>query len=515
MNESIIRKFLREQMYQEGLKQLTLTREEYVDAALSILSDFVEPLDKSDLSWLGWTDQRISALLRKMTEVGMLERTYVERVAKYHINSVFAEKLDRLKSLTGFDSSDEVDRKSKEQSIINDIAYDVEKITSDRNKLIQYMKHIVHLETDIYALKKRYDELLLSWEDAVVESIDESFKAEETVKKLKEQLEGEAQTLKARITTKPSETTKYVQLELPVAPDKPIFEAVKPSVPDYKKAGLFNKKKINEENDELKRKYEEALNLYNSLYQKHQEKEEQYQTAVADYNRRVEEIQAEERKQNEEAYKEALAEYDRMCEAWGLELAEKEAVIANFDANKAVKIAEILEQSETYSKQLRIEQELQYIVKQIGKSYEVQAKLYSYGVIYGKYRSYIAMSSFLDYFMSGRVTALEGPDGAYNLYEQESRADIIIGKLDVIIDSLEDIKENQYFIYNELQAANSMLMLINAQLLFNNVVQIEQLKTLDRIAENTETIAYNTQVTAFYTKKTAELTDALGFMMAL
>ena len=155
-----------------------------------------------------------------------------------------------------------------------------------------------------------------------------------------------------------------------------------------------------------------------------------------------------------------------------------------------------------------IEQEIQYVVNLIDKCFESQSKLYSYGVIYGKYRTYVAMSSFLDYFLSGRVTTLEGSDGAYNLYEQESRADIIIGKLDDIIDSLEDIKENQYFIYNELQTANSMLALINGQLLFNNVSQLAQLEKLENIEKNIE-------VAAFYSKKNAELTDALGFMMAL
>ena len=125
------------------------------------------------------------------------------------------------------------------------------------------------------------------------------------------------------------------------------------------------------------------------------------------------------------------------------------------------------------------------------------------------------MSSFLDYFLSGRVTTLDGPNGAYNLYEQESKADVIIGKLDVIIISFEKIKENQYYIYNELQSANSMLTLINEQLLFNNVLQVVQLEKLDNIERNTEEIAYNTKVAAFYSKKHAELTDALGFMMAL
>ena len=293
------------------------------------------------------------------------------------------------------------------------------------------------------------------------------------------------------------------------------FEGVKPTEPIYKTPGLFNKKKINAENDELRQRYENDLNLYNQSYQLYLAKQEQYRKDLELYNSKVEKIKEKEKKQNEEMYKSALKEYEENGLKWKEELEASELKLAEFDKERAENVKKQLENSISYSTKTRIEQEIQYIVNLIGKCYESQAKLYSYGVIYGKYRSYVALSSFLDYFLSGRVSSLDGPDGAYNLYEQESRANIVINKLDVIIDSLENIKENQYFIYNKLQTANSMLALINAQLLFNNVLQTEQLEKLDNIVENTATIACNTEVAAFYSKKNAELTDALGFMMAL
>ena len=295
----------------------------------------------------------------------------------------------------------------------------------------------------------------------------------------------------------------------------PEFEAIKPIEPTYKTPGLFNKKRVNEENNELRRRYEDALNQYNQLYQSYLAKEEQYQRNLEIYNTKVEEIKVEEERRNEEAYLAAIKAFEENNAGWRSELAKKEEQLAGFDRNKTDEIEKQLISSEPYTRQKRIEQEIQYIVNLLKKCYESQAKLYSYGVIYGKYRTYIAMSSFLDYFLSGRVATLDGPNGAYNLYEQESRTDVIIGKLDVIINSLEKIKENQYYIYNELQSANSMLTLINEQLLFNNVLQVAQLEKLDSIERNTEEIAYNTKVAAFYSKKTAELTDALGFMMAL
>ena len=169
-----------------------------------------------------------------------------------------------------------------------------------------------------------------------------------------------------------------------------------------------------------------------------------------------------------------------------------------------------------YSSKIKsIDYEQQYIVDCIEKNLQLQSKLYSYNIIYGKYRNYIAMASFIDYFLSGRCNSLEGSNGAYNLYEQESRADIVINKLDVIIDSLEKIKENQYYIYNELNNINNSLNVINYQLLVNNLLQTVQISELSQIIDNTEEIAYNTKVTAYYAKKTANYTKAIAIMQFL
>lgn len=59
-----------------------------------------------------------------------------------------------------------------------------------------------------------------------------------------------------------------------------------------------------------------------------------------------------------------------------------------------------------------------------------------------------------EYLLSGRCDKLEGPDGAYNFYEMELRQNIIIAQLSNIIDNLEQIKNNQYSLYEELQKSN-------------------------------------------------------------
>lgn len=513
MNNLIVRNYMKKLLYGDTSKKLLESQEEDIDVAFWICSKRCGTID--DFMSFGYSNQRILAVALRMLNVGILTRTIEERQSVFRVNSEFNMKLSKLKELNTLDSSEIVAKRCKESSIIVDIPYDIEKITSEKDKLIQYMKHIVHIETDIYALKQRYDSLVSEWEDAVVCSVGDYTIAEQAVDKMKDDLLETINELKEKINAKPSPDTQYVHLELPCVPVMPEFKEIKPTEPTYKTPGLFNKKRVNEENNELRRRHEDALNQYNQLYQSYLAKEEQYQRNLEIYNTKVEEIKAEEERQNEEAYQAAIKVFEENNAGWISELAKKEEKLAGFDRNKTDEIEKQLISSEPYTRQKRIEQEIQYIVNLLKKCYESQAKLYSYGVIYGKYRTYIAMSSFLDYFLSGRVATLDGPNGAYNLYEQESRTDVIIGKLDVIINSLEKIKENQYYIYNELQSANSMLTLINEQLLFNNVLQVAQLEKLDSIERNTEEIAYNTKVAAFYSKKTAELTDALGFMMAL
>lgn len=80
--------------------------------------------------------------------------------------------------------------------------------------------------------------------------------------------------------------------------------------------------------------------------------------------------------------------------------------------------------------------------------------LYEENVIFPKYRNFVAISAINEYLLSGRCDKLEGPDGAYNLYEMELRQNIIIGQLSNIIGNLEQIRNNQYSLYQELQRSN-------------------------------------------------------------
>ena len=156
------------------------------------------------------------------------------------------------------------------------------------------------------------------------------------------------------------------------------------------------------------------------------------------------------------------------------------------------------------------------------KAIAARNDLYSLGVIYSKYRNFVAVTSFYDYFMAGRCTSFEGADGAYNLFEQESRMDVVISKLENIEKSLEKIKANQYCLYQEMKKSNDTLEKINDQLLIHTSLLSDGVSKLAKIESNTGDmvallgeIADNTEVSAFYSKKNAELTDALGYMVAI
>ena len=163
----------------------------------------------------------------------------------------------------------------------------------------------------------------------------------------------------------------------------------------------------------------------------------------------------------------------------------------------------------------KIKYELDYINLILQKDIELENKLYSYEIIYGKYRNFVAITSFYDYLMSSRCEKLEGTNGAYNLFEQESRSNIIVEKLDKIISSLEEIKSMQYCIYNQMNIINKSLELINNQLLVNNLLQAVQISQLNEIIDNTQEIVYNSKVSAYYSQKIANYTKALTILTFL
>lgn len=94
----------------------------------------------------------------------------------------------------------------------------------------------------------------------------------------------------------------------------------------------------------------------------------------------------------------------------------------------------------------------------------------------------MAVSSFYEYLSSGRCTNLEGHEGAYNLFENELRLNIILVKLDDIIERLDDIRSNQYALYAAISKSNK------------NINHLR--RSLSNMQNNMELTAYNSRITA-------------------
>lgn len=178
--------------------------------------------------------------------------------------------------------------------------------------------------------------------------------------------------------------------------------------------------------------------------------------------------------QNE--YNKKMAEHNRRMDDYRSDLANDSQRVDRELAQK-----HILEQerSALYQKHLQ--------TKQVLQSY------YDLGIIYGKYRNFVAVSSFVDYFKSGRCSTLgenTGGDGAYNTFETEVRLDRIVDRLDVVISKLSQIQANQWCIYNAIQEGNS----ISSRLV----------SATESLAESSAQIALSSAQTAQYSAQTAQ-----------
>ena len=112
-------------------------------------------------------------------------------------------------------------------------------------------------------------------------------------------------------------------------------------------------------------------------------------------------------------------------------------------------------------------------------------RFYGLNVIYPKYRNFVAISMFYEYLCSGRCSALEGHEGAYNIYEQEIRMNLILSKLDEVIAHLDRIEGNQYMLASAIREGNA------------KADQIYQ--TLQNVESNTAASAYFSEVSAMNT----------------
>lgn len=173
---------------------------------------------------------------------------------------------------------------------------------------------------------------------------------------------------------------------------------------------------------------------------------------------------------------------------------------SNYNAQTEIDNKNITQQNlknqDLYGKQAEnLSKELNKVGKLYNNTRNTLEKLYSINIIYPKYRNFVAISSFYEYFESGRCDTLKGYEGAYNIFENEVRQNIIIAKLDEVIERLDRIESSQYMLYSAINKSNQIATNMSKQI-FN-------------LAINLKEISNNSLISTYYQKETALNTEVL------
>ena len=161
-------------------------------------------------------------------------------------------------------------------------------------------------------------------------------------------------------------------------------------------------------------------------------------------------------------------------------------------------VKKTLKQHTNESRRNELQEELEELADQYNKTLEIVNKLYDLGIIYEKYQKIIPVSSFYEYIASGRCSSLTGSSGAYNLYENETRMNVVITKLDEINAKLDIIAQNQQVLADEMRKANDLSLQINHK--------------IDALTNASQSLIQNTEIIGYHSMITAQNTEILKWM---
>ena len=167
------------------------------------------------------------------------------------------------------------------------------------------------------------------------------------------------------------------------------------------------------------------------------------------------------------------------------------------DENFDITLMNSVRHTEKLNRIAFLKREMSRIHSNYNETKEILDKIYNTNTIYYKYRSFPAMCTIYEYLCSERCYHLKGPDGAYNIYESELRMNIIIGKLDNIIEKLDIVAENQRMLHSEITKGNQMAAQISARISSLS-------KKFDNISGTLQDISGYEQVNAYYNKVSAQ-----------
>lgn len=185
--------------------------------------------------------------------------------------------------------------------------------------------------------------------------------------------------------------------------------------------------------------------------------------AVQTYDRLCDEISA-----HNEGLEAHNAQAKKACEAYYASQSKKRA-----NAIEAQK--KTCEEAKAYAKQMGAM--VSTLQSTIAATQGILEKIYAADIIYPKYRNLVAVGMFCEYLMSGRCEKLEGHEGAYNIFENELRQNMIVSKLDDVTGRLDELKGNMHFLATSLERGFSSMqgmMSLNAANHARSTAALEQ-----------------------------------------
>ena len=290
------------------------------------------------------------------------------------------------------------------------------KIRQSDLDLISFFHILMTIKSGVWMLENRYFDLILRLMENDRQIVKTTCLMErrviEQIEEKEEDIQAEIRELekKQEFQIQPGWEVKYgcmypepVTLELPEEPQEP----------EYKTPSLFNRQKIQQENELLQQEYTEQREEYFRLRQEYEAAVAAYQKEVELYERRKGEILESEEAlwKNSKPYLERTKKIAQLQK----ELDELEDVKKDAPAISK-KLAEDIPLLNV-SKMLREEgNENMALLKE---AYKTEAGLQTLQFVLPKYLDVVAVTKIYEYLKSGRCTQLTGKDGAYILYDTE------------------------------------------------------------------------------------------------
>lgn len=393
-------------------------------------------------------------------------------------------------------------------------------INSNNIDIKKYLEGLLKIKTAEYSIEQRLKMLLVQRLTAKQNYINaECIIRKHGMEDLKRNIDKVNDSISAITDRKhfsiPLDWYVNQHIEKPVKPEKPANSVgAEPSPPEYKKPGLFNKKAVLAENEALKAAYDKH-------YMEWKQKKSEYEISLSQYEEKTKEYVKENEifKAKEDAYTES--EYMKWVDQLAVnnlqlkKLLEEREEYESKLADSQSYIEEQIKNCPAVIVRDLTELELNNCIGNLKKAYQIEEEYLAPKILYPKYATLTAVSTMYEYFLSGRCSELTGASGAYSLFESEIRANSVIEQLEYINEKLNQIKSNQYMLYQAIQSAGSQLSLLNraAEKMTSELRTMNS--TFDNIRECAAVTAYNTATTAYYSKMNAQLTDSLGYLIAM